>query len=909
MKIRRIETKKFRKIMQKGGLPMILVFMVLYCIRAEPVFSQNVLNKDIKISSDAQSLAQVLVEIENSLNVTFTYSIQKIDIDQPISHPDRIKNISHLLDKVLDPLSIEYRIFNNRNIVLRKKTNPIVRQGIILRGAVVNEENEPIQFANAILKKLEGNQFYKGYVTDELGHFIFENIDKGKYELSLSYIGYESIDTMITIGSSIDLGTITMKDHSSLLNDVSVTSRRKLIKQKVDRLVVDIENSMLAIKGDAFEVLAATPGLSVHNNEIKMIGKSSLGILVNDKRIQLGPEEMLNYLRSISSEDIQLIEVISNPPAKYEAEGNSGLVNIILKTTKANSWNASVRTGFSKKTKTAGNIGASLLYNKNKLSVASSVFFIDGKYYQEQDDYAYFPDGLWYTLSPLLSDYRRFNARIDMDYQLNSNWSIGAQYMRNTTDYLITDNPYTPVIDYNTGKITRYLLSTFSQMTWKPEFNSANINSTIVLDTSGRKMKVNLDYFKYKNQDIREYDGESVIYNPSSIQFYGGINANQQEVENISGSIDFDVPTQWAMLGLGVKTTRSVSTNDIELFNSGLVESKVTSKPLEENDFEYVEQLSAVYFSISKTLNSSLEMQMGLRMEHTQTESTSDNLELEEVNDYTKLFPTLFLNYRPSENASYSLNYGRRINRPSFGELNPNVFFINPFQTIVGNAFLQPSFTDNIELSSLHGNLSNKIYYSKLIDGYSQIPIPNSNTNIITFANENYVNTYQIGWSSYYIFDKYSWWSSGNSFDINYSNSSFDLDTPHENLTGFNSSISTSNDFSIPSIKGLTFNIGYAYDFRGRDNIFNTGSRSNLSAAIRYVMLNNKLRISLSGNDLTKDYAERLETTVNEVFQTARYYYDSRTIYLSISYSWGNDNISAKRHSTGNSEERSRTGN
>jgi len=898
-------------LMKIGGLPVVFILMLINVSLASSSLAQDILQSEITYGHSSKSLETVLDEIEKSKDIHFTYSIQKIDVSQPVELVKKTTTLASLLDELLHPLAIKYQVFNNRNIVLSKKrATPSIKSGTTLTGAVYNQDREPIQFANVLLtKSVSSEERLRGAVTDELGKFSINKIDPGEYNLRISFIGFVSMDTVLVIDESTDLGTIIMSDDLNTLSGISVTARRKLIRQEIDRLIVAVENSMLANRGTAMDVLASTPGITVTNDNITMIGKSSVGIMVDDKIINLSPEEIGHYLRSIASDDIMQIEVISNPPAKYEALGNSGLINIVLKKARKDSWTTTVRSGYSQKTNGAAHTGLNFAYNKNKLSVASSLFFIDGKYYQEQDDYAYFPDGLWYTSSPILSDYQRINARVDLSYQLNDNWSIGSQFMRNTTDYLITDNPYTPVLDYQTNEVQRYLLSTFSQMTWKPQFNSLNVNSSVNLDTSGRKMHVNLDYFDYQIEDIRQYVGESVITNEASKQHYAGFNENQRAVENLSAAIDFDHPTVWGNIGYGAKVTQSTSTNDILLFNSGLVDEEVSALPLKANDFTYVEKLQAAYVSMTRPITTQLNLQAGLRVEATQTQSSSENLNLDEPNDYIKAFPTLYLSFNPSDKASYGFNYGRRIGRPTFGQLNPNVFFINPFQTIVGNAFLQPSFTDNVELSASHGNLTSKLYFSRELDIFAQIPLPNSETNIITFANENYVNTNRYGLSEFYVFDKLPWWSSSNSFDLNYSVSSFDLPTAHDKLKGFSSSISTSNDFTIKPIAGLSLNLSYWYAFRGRNYIFNTGQASNLSGSVQYLLMDNRLKLSLAVNDIFKDSAEILEATVNEVFQTARYYYDSRTINFTVSYSFGNNNISAKQHRTGNSEERNRASN
>ncbi|MEM6687371.1 MAG: TonB-dependent receptor, partial [Bacteroidota bacterium] len=704
-----------------------------------------------------------------------------------------------------------------------------------------------------------------------------------------------------------NLGTISVTNNEEL-DAVTVEAKKKMIERKIDRVVFNVENSTQSSQGDVFELLRVAPGLRVQNNNIAMIGKAQVTVMINDKILQLGNDELVNFLKTIASEDVQSIEVITTPPAKYDAVGNSGLVNIVLKKAKKDSWNAQLRSYYRQQRYANGSFGGNFNYNKNDFSIAASANYRAGDYYQEQDDKAFFPDGLWQTISPFRSKTDGYNARIDLNYQISSKWSMGAQYLFNKTDYLMTDDPFTPVFDNDTGEIIRSLQSV-GVADMVPEIHSFNYNNEIELDTLGRNMSINLDYFTYENPDTKTYEGVSTITNPFSEQFYRGINTNDQAVQNFSVKVDFEMPTKWANMDFGAKYTRSTSQNDIFFFNSGLVNAPVVNLPIDQNDFDYDEDIQAVYASANKNFGEKWSAKVGLRLEATQTNSSSNNLGLDFDNDYTKLFPTIYLSYNATENSNFSINYSKRIQRPTFFQLNPNLYFINPFQTIEGNAFLQPSFVDNIQFSHNYKNLTSTFYYLRIDDSFGQVPLPDSNTNIIRFTNENYVNTERFGIYENYYFNKYSWWSSNNNFVVNYTISTFDLEQEEEDQKGFNANFSTYNDFTLNSDKTLFFGLNYWYAFPGINGIFDTKSASSLSMSLQYLMLDKNLNITLRANDIFKTSADRTEATVNNVFQTARYYYDNRSIQLSVSYKFGNKDISAKRHSTGNEDERERTGN
>ena len=194
---------------------------------------------------------------------------------------------------------------------------------------------------------------------------------------------------------------------------------------------------------------------------------------------------------------------------------------------------------------------------------------------------------------------------------------------------------------------------------------------------------------------------------------------------------------------------------------------------------------------------------------------------------------------------------------------------------------------------------------------FAQVPLPNPSTNIIRFVNQNYINTQRTGISENYIFDEFKWWTSNNSFDISYVISKFNLpdEQKQKDQIGFNTRISTFNDFNLNQTKTFLLGISYWYSLPGVNGIFETKSASSLSLMLQYLLLDKKLNISLSANDIFKSSAERTTTIINGVFQEARYYYDTRSLLLSLSYKFGNKDIKSRQHSAGNEEERGRTGN
>lgn len=777
---------------------------------------------------------------------------------------------------------------------------------IKIKGKVLNTESIPLEYAEVILINKDSIAI-KSELTNERGEFLLE-AKRGWYKLQMRQINKILYSKTFDLITDLDLGIITVNNVSEL-ETVTVVGKKKLIERKIDRLVFNVEKSIAATGGDALDALKITPGVKVQNDNVSIIGKGSVSVMVDDKLIQLNQGDLSSFLQSISADNIKSIEVITTPPAKYDAIGNSGIINIKTKTAKSDSWNANVGTSYLQRSKSEGSVFGNFNYNKNKLTISSSFNYRKGARYSTQDDYAYFPDGLWYTASPYTVEYKRFGGKFGLDYKINKNWTAGIQYMLNTNSAYFYGPVYTPVTNYNTNEITRYL-RTNKEVINKPIFNSINYYNDFKLDTLGKKITVNLDYFNFENKDDKLYDGISIINIPFSQQYFVGNNKNIQKIDNISGKIDIEYPTSFADLSFGGKVTSSKSKNTIQFFNSGLVNNPVTVLPLDNNIFEYTENIQALYVSGNKKFNEKWETQFGIRMEATQTNGNSLTLNQVNKNDYTKLFPTLYINYKPNENNSFAFNYSRRIERPTFNDLNPNLYFENPFQSIEGNPFLQPAFIDNLEFIFTHKNFESKIYFSNEQNLYGQVAIADPATNLIRFTNENYANTKRFGFSENYSFDKVEWWTSNNAIDLNYAKSTSFLNVFQREQEGLSGRLSTNNDFVFNKDETYLFNINYWYNIAGVDGKFyNIGAMSNFSASIQYLLLNKDLRITLRGNDIFRQEKIRVNSTVNNVYQEGHYYNDNQSVQLTVSYKFGNQKIKALRRSTGNEEERNRTGN
>ncbi len=781
-----------------------------------------------------------------------------------------------------------------------------------ISGSIFNESNEPVAYANLLLLQSIDSTFIGGTITNDLGHYQWENIEKGTYILEISFIGFQNQYIQLELQSDTMLNEIILKEDAVVLEQLIVTGKRRIISKKIDRLVFDVANSSKSSQGDAMDLLAVSPGIRIRNESISMIGKSGVAVMINDKMLNLSGEDLASFLRSIPSEDISKIEVITAPPAKYEAQGNGGIINIQLKKAKADSWNLSLNTDFRKRTRPRSQTGANFILNKNKLNFSVSLNYLKGFYNQEEENEAYFPGLVWDNNSSFERTFDQLSGRLDIAYELNPKWTVGGQYIYSFLDQKTNDAPFTQVRKNDSNEIVRNLNSR-GQIELLNNVHSLNFFNQYKIDSSGKSFTINLDYFNFNDLEEKQYEGQSVIKNDFDPinEFYKGVNTSDLTSNNISLSLDFVYPTKIANFEIGGKYSYFTSNNNIDLFNSGLQDEPIMNFQIENNDFKYIEIVQAGYISAQKALNDKLSLKAGLRLEATQSNSKSQNLDFARTYKYKKLFPSFFLAYNIDENTDLSFTYNKRISRAPFYMLTPNPWVNNPFQSVVGNPFIQPSFSDNIEVGLAYKNFNVATYFNKEKNVFTQVPYADSENNIMEFRFDNFLDIQRVGGSVNYLFEHFDWWSSSNSIDVNHSSNTYRNEGKEITKLGYNSNFSTSNDFSLRTKTknkiGL-LNISYWYSPKGVDEMWNVAAMSNLSVSLQFYLLEKRLKLTLRANDVLKTEADRITTSSDGVFQDIKLYYDARFYGFVLRYSLGNSNILQRKNKIGNQDERSRAG-
>lgn len=740
-------------------------------------------------------------------------------------------------------------------------------------------------------------------ITDDKGMFSID-LAEGFYILMIEEYGALLYEQELSVAQSVDLGKIVLEKENIALKEVVFQGKKKIIEREVDRYIFNVENSIAVLGGDALDALNNTPGVVIQDEKIKLAGKNSVRILVNDKLMELSGDQLTNYLKSISAESIQKIEVITTPPAKYEAEGNSGLINIVLKEAKKNAWNTSLRSSYNQATYASFSEGINFSFQKNKWSLLADVGY--NRYngvYRNEINYAY-PDQHLKERLRNYNHYSSYSSLLTLGYEINKNHLIGVQFNGNfNTGYSNgINNTYYLKDEYLTGEYP-----TNGRNDSDNKFIALNANYVWKMDTLGKKMSVDLDFFNTGNPQANIFQSNLIDYENNSNKWTFSDNKSDQNIKNYTGKIDFYFPLKWAILETGVKTAFSKTTNQLSAY---FYDDKEHNNLIEGQDdlFHYDEDIQAIYLSLTKKFSDKWSGKIGIRGEYTQTTTNSLNNDSINKNDYFKLFPTAYLQYKPTDDHSYTISFSRRINRPSFGDMNPNRWYSSPLSYTEGNPFLQPSFSYNIELSYGYKNLINaSAYYMYVEDSYTQTIYHNTENLSQIMKRENYANSHYMGATISSSINVTKWWETFNEFSFDYSETKPYIPLyQKDDFSTWGGYLRTTNNFRLNDEKTLSADVNFTYSLPTSGE-FSMQKRSNLSLGIKYLAFDKKLTIAFNINDLLKDNYFHAKTFNQNIRQSFNQYYDSHSFRISLSYKFGNNNIQVSKRQSGNEDEINRS--
>ncbi|KIA98899.1 TonB-dependent receptor [Flavobacterium sp. KMS] len=765
----------------------------------------------------------------------------------------------------------------------------------------ITDEKTAVAWTDVVILNQDG-KIINGATTKEDGSFELI-LNKGSYKVKISSQGYSEFDKEITIEKDTNLGLIILRENVTNLGEVVIQSRKNTIEQKTDRLVYNLENNVTNVAGDALSAINTAPGVAVQNDVINILGKGVSRVMIDGRMIELTGEELNDFLKSISASDIKNIEIISNPSSKYEAEGTGGLINVVMKKGARDSWKNTITASYDQNKYGIYTLRNNFFYNKNKFRFSASVNGKTGyKNINETLD-MYFVEGP--TKMDVITKLNEENVsgKLALDYDFSEKTTIGFQFLKDKSNPDFDSD--IRINKYNAQNVLDSYIINESFLDRKSGNQTYNLHLITKLDSLNRKLSFDVDYFDYNSKFDRDFIANNYSSNGTFIDVdQSGRNLSNQDIDNLSFKADMEHPLQALNLSYGAKVSFTKSNSDVIFFNTitGIPELDIN----QTNQFKYTENNQAVYISADKKINEKWNFQAGLRLENTQTNGFSENLNQETINNYLKLFPTFYASYNKNESNSFSLNYGRRIRRPSFSLLNPFRVYISSNSYSEGNPFLKPSFSDNFEFSHSYKKiLRTSVFLNAITDGYGVIFTANPETLTQVVSRENYFKGINYGVGETYSASFTDWWQSENSLYFLGSDIKFTRDINATPANSLEVDFSTNNTFSLS--KATKLQIDFIYTSPYKSGLYETGYTSSLNIGFKQDLLNKTMQIAFLVNDIfNTSYLKDDVSIVNGVKQVYSQNESNRFARLSVVYNFGNKKINVNQRDFGNEDEKKR---
>ncbi len=779
-----------------------------------------------------------------------------------------------------------------------------------IKGKLMETNKLPLPYASVILKKAVDSSFVKAELSSEDGGFTFEGIETGKFFIEVELIGFKKTSSRVfDLDQNIVLDELEVASDEQVLGEVTVKAQRALIEIKPDRNIFNVQGTINSAGENGLTLLRKAPGVRLdNNNTVTVLGRTGVLVYVDGKRIPLSGDDLTNYLQSLTSEQIDRIEIITNPGAKYEAQGNAGIIDIRLKKDKNEGGTGSVNFGFGQGRQNQFNVGGSGNFRKGKINVFGNANYTDGALWNKLI-FKNYQNGLLLDESNIqISSFKNINTRLGIDYSLNKNSTIGV---------LVSVLP-------SRSNSTSDNISKISRQSTLDKIDSVLVAPNTSEATSSQ-FAYNLNYAYNKNKTSVNFDADYANYNsdPSNNQpnfYYSNVNQSQllssrinryaspSEISILALKLDIESKLKNTTLGYGAKYSKINTDNNFSFFNKIDNEFKFNNR--RSNQFIYDEGVMAAYVTLNGKLSKYINFTSGLRMENTDILGTlnvfADDLKVEPFKrDQIQFFPSLGVTYSKNPMHSYSLKFGRRINRPDYKVLNPFREQLSELSFAKGNQTLNPEIVNNAELSYTLKYMYNfNLSYSQISNQITRLIGPDDSdarASFISWDNLASQKLLSLNASIPHQFNK--WWSAYFNAGVSYIDNQADYGSNGKvDVQVVTYNVYQQQTFTLP--KGFKGEFSGWYSGPGVwGGVFLYEALYSLDLGLSKKILKDKMNIRLSASDIFFSSGWKGVSQFNGLRGEGRGNYDSRRVNLAISYDFGNFNVKSRKRTTSSESE------
>jgi hypothetical protein len=797
------------------------------------------------------------------------------------------------------------------SVSFTKAQAPINR---LIKGTVVDDKKTALPYATIVLKNERDTTIMLSTLSSDKGLFAFNNVKPGNYRIEASMVGFETLKKsgiLVDSGSKqVDLGIMVLKTSPRMLNGVTINGQTPLVERQIDKTVVNVDQNITNAGSTVLEVMQKLPGVQMtEDGQVTLNGKSGINVMIDGKPTYLSAQDLAGLLNSMPSSNVQKIEIMTNPSAKYDASGNAGIINIVKKKNRKEGFNGSLTGNIAQGYYGSYGAGINLSYKTKAYNLYLSNSYTYNKSFFNRK---------------VTTDVLNGNALLTEEASNNNNTSgdksyapsLGLDlYLSKKTTLSITGNATVEsgidqtISDMNILDGNRMLTNTehFSALNKDKPFNYTTGMALVhQLDTSGREFSVDLDYSRYRNNPGQN---NSTVLNDASGNFLNQSNVflDQSRRLNIYAvKADYTQPLSGkGRLDAGLKSSYVKANNNNTYYNQLNGQNVVDST---QSDYSVnSENINAAYISINKPFKK-LTVQAGLRAEQTVTKG-KQLLTGESVNqNFLSLFPTTFFDYKLTDQQGFTLRLGRRIERSAYHELVPFRRPLTPTLYFEGNPNLKPQLTWHGELTwSWHGELFITFGYDIDHNYVQTLPYLDSNKVTVTRIPTNIQHS--GSWNTDLTYSKKlaKWWSTDNTISLyqNHFNGqagNFSLNNPGILTIYF----SANNSF--PVTDKLSTEVDFEYNSKRQLITSSFGAYSTLNIGFKQQLFSGRGSVSLNARNVFQSENHNAIDHYENLYQYSYFRFYTRAVRLSFTYRFGNGKV-AKRSESGSEDEQKRAGN
>lgn len=782
---------------------------------------------------------------------------------------------------------------------------------ITISGNVLSDKNEIMPGVLVSLMAAESQKLVKTEITSDNGNYTFSNIDKGRYFIKVMSGDKTRFSTEVfTAEKNTEIPSIQLETEANVLDEVKIVKAKPYIERQQGKMILNVESSIGNTGSSAFEVLEKAPGITIDNNDnISLRGRGGIVVQIDGKPTPMSGTNLANFLKGMPSGSIEKIEFITNPSSKYDAAGSS-IINIKLKKDKKTGTNGSATLALGQGVYPKNNNNLSLNHRNKKFNAFGSYSFAYREGFNQLElDRKFYENGV-FTQSYDQDNYLKMNfrnhiARAGVDFFAGKKHTLGISASLLSNRFNPTGKNVSQVFNALTNTNSSFETYNNSRDNWQN--HSVNLNHKFAIDSLGTELTTDFDYANYGNKTLQNfstnyYDNFGNPNRPGYLLF-GDIKG---DLKIYALKSDF-VKTlkNKVKLETGFKTSYVKADNNLAFYDRS--SGTDVYDPGKSNHFIYKENINAAYMLASRAFGK-WNATIGLRVENTNIDGLQvvDNTAFE--NNYTQLFPNAFVSYAFNENNSLEFNYSRRISRPSYDQLNPFKFFLDPTTYKEGNPFLNPQTTHAFEVTHVfRQKIFSTLSFSRTQDNITEVIAPSdADPNITVQTNKN-LNTADI-FGLFLIVPTAitKWWNMNNSLNFYYGSYSGTVANTTLNNTGnFTYNCNSVNNFKLPKGFGAELTANYrgreVYAFMDVDPIWfvNFGFQKKFKSS----------SVKLAVNDAFYTNRSTAETKFNNYIENFKVGRDTRTAVLTYTYNFGASNPAARRRTGGADDLKQRAGN